>query len=274
MEKKSRLGLGRLASLLEKLKRTLDLSSTTLSNVTLNSPTLSGTVTGMTPEGTAVKSTGESGGSKFLREDGDGSCSWQDATPEGTAIKSTGESGGSKFLREDGDGSCSWQDVDATSKFTIPIVGFGNNYTEDAYYGRDPGDTLDQKWDYSLGTSVGAESYVVACRTANFVATSACKVTKLRGWAFPSGHSESIEFDIWKATPTNASSSNVTYTQIGSASTFSADTANKAYSLSTTYSSGNTFSAGDVLLFTVRKTSGGNGNDAVYFTITLEFEFT
>ena len=28
---------------------------------------------------------------------------------EGTAIKSTGESGGSKFLREDGDESCSWQ---------------------------------------------------------------------------------------------------------------------------------------------------------------------
>jgi len=31
------------------------------------------------------------------------------STPEGTAILSTGESGGSKFLREDGDGSCSWQ---------------------------------------------------------------------------------------------------------------------------------------------------------------------
>jgi len=30
-------------------------------------------------------------------------------TPEGTVIKSTGESGGTKFLREDGDGTCSWQ---------------------------------------------------------------------------------------------------------------------------------------------------------------------
>ena len=36
-----------------------------------------------------------------------------DGTPEGTAIKSTGESGGSKFLREDGDGTCSWQTVPA-----------------------------------------------------------------------------------------------------------------------------------------------------------------
>lgn len=29
--------------------------------------------------------------------------------PEGTAVKSTGETGGVKFLREDGDGTCSWQ---------------------------------------------------------------------------------------------------------------------------------------------------------------------
>ena len=35
------------------------------------------------------------------------------STPEGTAILSTGESGGAKYLREDGDGSCSWQSVPA-----------------------------------------------------------------------------------------------------------------------------------------------------------------
>mgnify|MGYP003136408016 CR=1 FL=1 len=32
-------------------------------------------------------------------------------TPEGTAVLSTGESGGTKFLREDGDGTSSWQTV-------------------------------------------------------------------------------------------------------------------------------------------------------------------
>ena len=36
------------------------------------------------------------------------------ATPEGTAILSTGESGGTKFLREDGDGTSSWQTVVTT----------------------------------------------------------------------------------------------------------------------------------------------------------------
>ena len=39
-------------------------------------------------EGTAVKSTGESGGSKFLREDGDGTCSWQSPGGGGTVTTS------------------------------------------------------------------------------------------------------------------------------------------------------------------------------------------
>jgi len=33
------------------------------------------------------------------------------ATPEGTAVKSTGEGGGTKFLREDGDNTSSWQTI-------------------------------------------------------------------------------------------------------------------------------------------------------------------
>ena len=37
---------------------------------------------GGAPKGTAVKSTGEFGGTKYLREDGDGTCSWQ--TPAGS----------------------------------------------------------------------------------------------------------------------------------------------------------------------------------------------
>jgi hypothetical protein len=53
---------------------------------------------------------------KFLRSNGNSSNpSWETvtSTPEGTAILSTGESGASKYLREDGDGTCSWQSVPA-----------------------------------------------------------------------------------------------------------------------------------------------------------------
>ena len=38
---------------------------------------------------------------------------FEDAVSEGTQVKSTGESGGTKFLREDGDGTSSWQAVPA-----------------------------------------------------------------------------------------------------------------------------------------------------------------
>jgi len=44
--------------------------------------------------------------------------------PEGTAVLSTGEGGATQFLREDGDGTCSWQtpagggDVSATANLT------------------------------------------------------------------------------------------------------------------------------------------------------------
>lgn len=41
-------------------------------------------------EGTAVLSTGEVGGTKFLREDGDGTCSWQDAAGGGGAVTREG----------------------------------------------------------------------------------------------------------------------------------------------------------------------------------------
>ena len=42
---------------------------------------------------------------------------------EGTELKSTGETGGSKFLREDGDGTCSWQTVSGGGVSDIDDLG-------------------------------------------------------------------------------------------------------------------------------------------------------
>ena len=47
-----------------------------------------------------------------------GGLFWADGVSEGTDVKSTGESGGTKFLREDGDGTCSWQAVPAGTPTT------------------------------------------------------------------------------------------------------------------------------------------------------------
>jgi len=47
---------------------------------------------------------------------------------EGTAVLSTGETGGTKFLREDGDGTCSWQlpTADVDGPLTIALRGTDN----------------------------------------------------------------------------------------------------------------------------------------------------
>ena len=62
---------------------------------------------------TALKLSPSSVGSngQVLSVDGSGNLQWSaDANaPEGTAVLSTGESGTTKFLRVDGDGTCSWQ---------------------------------------------------------------------------------------------------------------------------------------------------------------------
>jgi len=79
--------------------------------------------TALAIEAAELLSTGEAGGTKFLREDGDGSVSWQTVpsggNPEGTSVLSTGETGAVKFLREDGDGTSSWQ-VPPGSATTLP----------------------------------------------------------------------------------------------------------------------------------------------------------
>lgn len=54
--------------------------------LTITDTTIS--ASGGAPEGTAVLSTGETGGTKFLREDGDGTCSWQAISGGGNALTS------------------------------------------------------------------------------------------------------------------------------------------------------------------------------------------
>ena len=50
---------------------------------------------------------------------------------EGTGIKSTGETGGTKFLREDGDGTCSWQTAGGSSTTFRFLINAGFNASYD-----------------------------------------------------------------------------------------------------------------------------------------------
>jgi len=86
-------------------------------NITTLGTVTTGTWNGTALEGTAIASTGETGGTKFLREDGDGTCSWQAAAGAGDfladgTVAMTGDinadgnnidNGGVIFLKEQAD---------------------------------------------------------------------------------------------------------------------------------------------------------------------------
>lgn len=87
--------------------------STASSTETLTNKTFDANGTGNSLSNVDVadlSATGTPSGTTYLRGDN----TWSTVptgTPEGTAILSTGETGGTKYLREDGDGTCSWQAV-------------------------------------------------------------------------------------------------------------------------------------------------------------------
>ena len=66
-------------------------------------------------------------------------------THEGANIKSTGEGGSSKFLREDGDNSCSWQTVSAGGGVVAQVVTDTNGTEETLGTGFPNDDTIPQR---------------------------------------------------------------------------------------------------------------------------------
>jgi hypothetical protein len=104
-----------------------------------------------TPEGTAVLSTGESGGSKFLREDGDNTCSWQ-AVPAGTP--SITDNGNALALTVDSSEDCNFTgnifpSVDNSKDLGSATKRWQNIYTTDLHLANDRGNwTVIEEEDY------------------------------------------------------------------------------------------------------------------------------
>jgi hypothetical protein len=92
-----------IKDVLQKQFTTLGAAAVTTTAAELN---LLDGVTTLAPEGTAVLSTGESGGTKFLREDGDGTSSWQTASgttyTAGDGLELTGNSFATDLLANGG----------------------------------------------------------------------------------------------------------------------------------------------------------------------------
>ena len=93
---------------------------------------------------------------------------------EGTEIKSTGEAGGTKFLREDGDGTCSWQTIAGggdVSKVGTPVDNQVGVWTGDG--------TIEGDANLTFDTSSDTLATVNATLSGSLGATGS-RVTK--GW--------------------------------------------------------------------------------------------
>ena len=82
-----------------------------IGNITSDFSIDTGNITNRAVTATKLSPSSVGSNGQVLSVDGSGNLQWSaDANaPEGTAVLSTGESGTTKFLRVDGDGTCSWQ---------------------------------------------------------------------------------------------------------------------------------------------------------------------
>ena len=98
-------------------------------------------------------------------------------TPEGTAVLSTGEVGGTKFLREDGDGTSSWQAIPAAdvSKVGTPVNNQVGVWTGDGTIEGDAALTFDTATDTlatGILTTTGAVTATGAVTGSNLSGTN------------------------------------------------------------------------------------------------------
>jgi len=96
--------------------------------------------------------------------------------PEGTAVLSTGETGGTKYLREDGDNTCSWQAVTAVHDGTITWTGTSILETGAAFQFGDGTDATLTHTYANTGTDVS-----IAYSTGAMAVTGALSATNLSG---------------------------------------------------------------------------------------------
>jgi len=97
---------------------------------------------------------------QVLTNTASGTGTWQDAasgTPEGTSILSTGETGGTKYLREDGDGTSSWQAV-AGGGGASDIDGLTDGYNVGNSVGLGTNALLNDDGTTNFNTAVGTDA--------------------------------------------------------------------------------------------------------------------
>jgi len=136
-------------------------------------------------EGTGIKSTGETGGTKFLREDGDGTCSWQAASGGGSS---------EYYIMQQGRGRCQYNNWYWCSHTT-----YGSGY----YY-----------WYFTTGSATLPSSLQDSYGAVNSIP----KAGTVTGWTVTGniGSTDTVEWALMKlAQPTFGSAGDWTASQIG-----------------------------------------------------------
>jgi len=135
---------------------------------------------------------------------------------EGTGIKSTGETGGTKFLREDGDGTCSWQTASGggSSEYYIQTAGRARCQYNNWYYGTHLTYGNYFYWYYSTNGTSLPTAYDDAHNPSYLVP----KAGNITGYTIVGnvGSVDTIEWALMKGTqPTFGSAGNWSLSQVG-----------------------------------------------------------
>tara|TARA_Y100001972_G_scaffold126867_1_gene181908 strand:- start:1314 stop:4319 length:3006 start_codon:yes stop_codon:yes gene_type:complete len=120
--------------------------------------------------------------------------------------------------------------------------------------------------------SGSAVSYLAAARYSSYTAPRACKLIRAQTVLLNYSNDDDVVVGIYKGTAVNDSNSNITISQIGTDIGGSMDE-DKTYMYQTDFSSGNTLSAGDFILFMIH-TDSFSGTSFPQLQFNLEFQYT
>ena len=181
---------------------------------------------------------------------------------EGTAIKSTGETGGTKFLREDGDGTCSWQTAGGggSSKYHIGHGGRGRCQYNNWYGANTAFGPSYYYWSTSTSSTTLPTSWGDD-RHPNHLVPYAGTIT---GYTIVGNNStgDTVEWALLKGTGvTHGSAGNYTLSQVGSTQS-AGGTANIQYKWEETGLSVSV-AKNDILMLLFRRTTD-NDSSSMY----------
>ena len=158
------------------------------------------------------------------------------------------------------------------TSFFIPFGGYTATSTVNYYYIRNHGGGY-YYWGQNLGSSLGSESKTSTVRSANYVAVQDCTIVKAYGYVWANGHTEDCDIHIIKSGTISQAenSTTVALTDIGNTSLNMASSGYpQAFTVS--ISGDDEVDETQVIIVSVRRTSGSSGTKQFQLNGTLEFE--